>query len=149
MVRDGQGCSEMLMDAQEWSEREREREQGRQKERKRGKRGEKKDQQEAILILKKICTTQTPDLPPLAAILVFIIFILMFIFMFIFIFMSICMFRLIFVFVSIFTFISMVNLTRAESIIGGKGGESASSPQPGNRVSCLCLRCVRACVRAC
>ena len=26
------------------------------------------------------------------------------------------------------------------------GGKERQRPQPGNRVSCLCLRCVRACV---
>ena len=44
--------------------------------RREGKRGERKDPQEAILILKKICTCQTPDHPPLAAILVIIIIII-------------------------------------------------------------------------
>ena len=38
--------------------------------RREGKRGERKDPQEAILILKIFCTSQTPDRPPLAAILV-------------------------------------------------------------------------------
>ena len=38
--------------------------------RREGKRGERKDPQEAILILKNFCTSQTPDRPPLAAILV-------------------------------------------------------------------------------
>ena len=38
--------------------------------RREGKRGERKDPQEAILILKDFCTSQTPDRPPLAAILV-------------------------------------------------------------------------------
>ena len=72
MLRDGQGCSEMLRDAQRERDRERARETQRKnrEERKHGKRREEKDQQEAILILKKICTTQTPDRPPLAAILV-------------------------------------------------------------------------------
>ena len=41
--------------------------------RREGKRGERKDPQEAILILKNFCTSQTPDRPPLAAILVIII----------------------------------------------------------------------------
>ena len=40
--------------------------------RREGKRGERKDPQEAILILKKMCTSQTPDHTPLAAILVLI-----------------------------------------------------------------------------
>ena len=40
--------------------------------RREGKRGERKDPQEAILILKKFCTCQTPNHPPLAAILVVI-----------------------------------------------------------------------------
>ena len=40
--------------------------------RREGKRGERKDPQEAILILKNFCTSQTPDRPPLAAILVII-----------------------------------------------------------------------------
>ena len=73
MLRDGQGCSEMLRDAQRERDRERARETQRKnrEERKHGKRREEKDQQEAILILKKICTTQTPDRPPLAAILVY------------------------------------------------------------------------------
>ena len=41
--------------------------------RREGKRGERKDPQEAILILKKFCTCQTPNHPPLAAILVIMI----------------------------------------------------------------------------
>ena len=44
--------------------------------RREGKRGERKDPQEAILILKNFCTSQTPDRPPLAAILVIIIIIM-------------------------------------------------------------------------
>ena len=64
----------MLRDAQRERERERARETQRKnrEERKHGKRKEKKDQQEAILILKKDkCSAQTPDRPPLAAILVY------------------------------------------------------------------------------
>ena len=41
--------------------------------RREGKRGERKDPQEAILILKIFCTFQTPDRPPLAAILVILL----------------------------------------------------------------------------
>ena len=41
--------------------------------RREGKRGERKEPQEAILILKNLCTSQTPDHPPLAAILVLVI----------------------------------------------------------------------------
>ena len=67
MVRDAQKCSGML---REREEKARETQRKNREERKHGKRREEKDQQEAILILKKICTTQTPDRPPLAAILV-------------------------------------------------------------------------------
>ena len=45
--------------------------------RREGKRGERKDPQEAILILNFFCTSQTPDRPPLAAILVVLLILLL------------------------------------------------------------------------